>query len=186
MEIAAFILSLICVGLNAKGHILTWPFAIASSATYAWVFQNAKLFGDAGLQLVFIALAIYAWIQWHRAKIVVEGQSTFSRVSIKHAMQCLFAGIGLFLMITWVLITYTSSDVPYIDALLTAGSLVATYMSAHKWLESWLVWGLIDIAYVTLYIYKDLYLTALLYSLFIALCVWGWQQWSRQMNPVKA
>ena len=58
-------------------------------------------------------------------------------------------------------------------------------MSAHKWLENWLVWGLIDIAYVALYIYKDLYLTALLYSLFIALCVWGWQQWSRQMLPVK-
>ena len=67
MEIIAFTLSLICVALNAYGHILTWPLMIASSAAYAWVFQDAKLFGDAWLQGVFILLAVYAWKTWSKS-----------------------------------------------------------------------------------------------------------------------
>jgi len=55
-------------------------------------------------------------------------------------------------------------------------------MSAQKWLENWLVWAFVDLIYVGLYVYKDLYLTAVLYSLFIALCFWGWKHWSEQIE----
>jgi nicotinamide mononucleotide transporter len=184
MEIAAFLLSLICVTLNAQGRVLTWPFAIASSATYAWVFQDAKLFGDAALQLVFIGLAIYAWWCWSK-KDDLDGHQTakpFGNVSRNPLIACLLAWALLFLLLKWVLLNFTSSDVPNTDAFLTAGSLVATYMSAQKWLENWLVWAFVDLIYVGLYIYKDLYLTAVLYSLFIALCFWGWRHWSEQIQ----
>jgi nicotinamide mononucleotide transporter len=184
MEIAAFLLSLICVTLNAQGRVLTWPFAIASSATYAWVFQDAKLFGDAALQLVFIGLAIYAWWCWSK-KDDLDGHQTakpFGKVSRNPLIACLLAWALLFLLLKWVLLNFTSSDVPNTDAFLTAGSLVATYMSAQKWLENWLVWAFVDLIYVGLYIYKDLYLTAVLYSLFIALCFWGWRHWSEQIQ----
>lgn len=184
MEIVAFILSLICVSLNAKGHVLTWPFAIASSTSYAWVFQDAQLFGDAALQFVFVALAIYAWVQWagiQTSKVLPPPPVNFGRIAKRFIILCTISWAGLFVMIRWVLIHYTSSDIPSIDAFLTAGSLIATYMSAHKWLENWLVWVFVDLIYVGLYIYKDLYLTALLYTIFIALCIWGWKQWSRKI-----
>lgn len=77
---------------------------------------------------------------------------------------------------------HTSSDVPLIDAFLTSGSLLATYMSAQKWLENWLLWIFVNILYIALYIYKDLHLTALLYGLFIVLAVFGWVQWSKKIK----
>ena len=189
MEIIAFTLSLICVALNAYGHILTWPLMIASSAAYAWVFQDAKLFGDAWLQGVFILLAIYAWKTWSKST-QAEGASNSSSSSFKKMPRSwpLIGSLcwsGLFLIIHYLLVNHTSSDVPLIDAFLTAGSLLATYMSAQKWLENWLVWIFVNSLYIVLYIYKDLHLTALLYGLLIVLAVLGWLQWSKKIKLSK-
>lgn len=186
MEIIAFTLSLICVALNAYGHILTWPLMIASSAAYAWVFQDAKLFGDAWLQGVFILLAIYAWKTWSKSTQTEEANnnssSSFKRMPRSWYLIGSLCWSGLFLIIHYLLVNHTSSDVPLIDAFLTAGSLLATYMSAQKWLENWLVWIFVNSFYIALYIYKDLHLTALLYGLFIVLAVLGWIQWSKKIK----
>jgi len=189
MEIIAFTLSLICVALNAYGHILTWPLMIASSAAYAWVFQDAKLFGDAWLQGVFILLAIYAWKTWSKST-QAEGASNSSSSSFKKMPRSwpLIGSLcwsGLFLIIHYLLVNHTSSDVPLIDAFLTAGSLLATYMSAQKWLENWLVWIFVNSLYIVLYIFKDLHLTALLYGLLIVLAGLGWLQWSKKIKQLE-
>jgi nicotinamide mononucleotide transporter len=189
MEIIAFTLSLICVALNAYGHILTWPLMIASSAAYAWVFQDAKLFGDAWLQGVFILLAIYAWKTWSKST-QAEGASNSSSSSFKKMPRSwpLIGSLcwsGLFLIIHYLLVNHTSSDVPLIDAFLTAGSLLATYMSAQKWLENWLVWIFVNSFYIALYIYKDLHLTALLYGFLIVLAGLGWLQWSKKIKQLE-
>lgn len=189
MEIIAFTLSLICVALNAYGHILTWPLMIASSAAYAWVFQDAKLFGDAWLQGVFILLAIYAWKTWSKST-QTEGASNSSSSSFKKMPRSwpLIGSLcwsGLFLIIHYLLVNHTSSDVPLIDAFLTAGSLLATYMSAQKWLENWLVWIFVNSLYIVLYIYKDLHLTALLYGFLIVLAGLGWLQWSKKIKQLE-
>lgn len=187
MEIVAFFLALICVSLNAKGHVLTWPFSIASSATYAYVFYGSGLFGDAALQLIFISMAIYAWWCWTRKvdaptsdaqpKLVKQ----FGHIPKKMLVVCLLVWFLLFMAIKFALMKYTSSVVPNTDAFLTAGSIVATFMSAQKWIENWLVWLTLNPIYIGLYIYTDLYLTAGLYGLFVILCFWGWQQWSKKI-----
>jgi nicotinamide mononucleotide transporter len=187
MEIVAFFLALICVSLNAKGHVLTWPFSIASSATYAWVFYGSGLFGDAALQLIFISLAIYAWWCWTRkVDLTTLDQSPqlakqFGHIPKKMLVVCLLAWFLLFMAIKFALTNYTSSVVPNADAFLTAGSIIATFMSAQKWIENWLIWMAINPIYIGLYIYTDLYLTAGLYGLFVLLCFWGWQQWSKKI-----
>jgi len=186
MEIIAFTLSLICVALNAYGHILTWPLMIASSAAYAWVFQDAKLFGDAWLQGVFILLAIYAWKTWSQSSQAAQTESaqtsSFKRMPKSWPLIGSVCWSALFLIIHYLLVNHTSSDVPLIDAFLTAGSLLATYMSAQKWLENWLLWIFVNSIYIVLYIYKDLHLTALLYGLLIVLAILGWLQWSKKIK----
>ena len=178
MEILAFALSVACVWLNAHEKVLTWPFAITASAAYAIVFFDARLFGDAALQLVFIGLAIYGWMCWQPNR-----PSTQKINDVPHqALLWLALAWGiLYMAIYLVLIHYTSSDVPKADAFLTAASLIATFMSARKWRQNWYLWGFADLLYVGLYIYKDLYVTALLYGLFVILCLIGWREWTKQM-----
>jgi nicotinamide mononucleotide transporter len=159
---------------------------IASSAAYTWVFQDAKLFGDAWLQGVFILLAIYAWKTWSKSDQATQTNniqtSSFRKMPRSWPLIASFCWSGLFLIIHYLLVNHTSSDVPLIDAFLTSGSLLATYMSAQKWLENWLLWIFVNSLYIALYIYKDLHLTALLYGLLIVLAVFGWMQWSKKIK----
>jgi len=80
--------------------------------------------------------------------------------------------------------TYTDASAPWLDASLTAFSLVAQVWMAQKRLENWLLWIILDVIFVGLFIHKELYLTAGLYALFTLLAVHGWRQWQRQ--PVAA
>ena len=68
------------------------------------------------------------------------------------------------------------------DSLLTSFSIAAQWMQTRKLLESWLVWLAVDVLYVGMFLYKELYLTAGLYTVFIVLAAMGFVQWRRSMR----
>ncbi len=76
-------------------------------------------------------------------------------------------------VLTWLLATFTDSQVAFADAGTTAASLVAQYMLNRKWIENWAVWIAVDIAFVALSIATGLWIIAALYALFVVLCVGG-------------
>jgi len=75
----------------------------------------------------------------------------------------------------------TDSTVPLADGLTTTLSLVAQWMLTRKLLENWWVWIMADVLYVGLYLYKGLNLTAVLYGVFLGLCVLGLRTWRRSL-----
>ena len=58
-------------------------------------------------------------------------------------------------------------------------------MQTRKLLESWLVWIAVDVFYVGMFVYKELYLTAGLYTVFLALATMGFVQWRRSMKGTR-
>lgn len=89
------------------------------------------------------------------------------------------------LILRWFLTRFTDSTVPAWDGATTALSLAATYGQCRKLLESWWIWILADLIYMPLYIYKGLRLTALLYFVFLLLCLFGLRSWLKESNAVK-
>ena len=182
LELISFALAATTVLLNIRQNHWAWLFSIASSATYALVFFDARLYGDSGLQLVFIAASIWGWWQWLRG--TEETKLVVTRLGRTGWMWALAGWGAAFLALSMFLKTYTNTDVPHIDGFLTAGSLVGQLLLARKKVENWHVWLVVDVLYVGLYIFKDLHVTAVLYAVFVVLAWRGLRAWGN-LAPVK-
>ena len=178
LELISFILSVITVALNIRQLHWAWLFSILSSGLYALVFLDARLYGDMGLQFVFILTSVWGWHLWlwgdkeHKV-------SSVSYLSVRGRATSLIAWVMGFAVLAWFLKSFTDTDVPYTDGFLTAGSLLGQVMLSRKKMENWIVWISVDVLYVGLYIYKGLMLTAVLYAVFVVMAVMGWRAWSR-------
>jgi nicotinamide mononucleotide transporter len=179
LELISFVLSILTVLLNIRRIHWAWLFAIVSSATYGMVFFKARLYGDAGLQAVFIAASVWGWYEWLCGTGKDDQPLVVTRLG-RSGWAWSLAGWALgFFVLSWFLHAYTDTDVPHMDGFLTAGSLLGTVLAARKKVENWHVWIAVDILYVGLYVYKGLHLTAVLYALFVAMAVLGLRAWAR-------
>ncbi len=178
LELVSFVLSIITVALNIRQLHWAWLFSILASGLYALVFLDARLYGDMGLQFVFILTSIWGWQQWlwggtqHKAL-------TVSRLNLQGKIFSLIGWLLGFALLAWFLKSYTNTDVPYTDGFLTAGSLLGQLLLSRKKIENWYVWIAVDALYVGLYIYKGLMLTAILYGLFVLMAIAGLRVWRK-------
>jgi nicotinamide mononucleotide transporter len=185
-ELIAFVLALAMVGCNLRVHPLGWPLAIGSSLLYFGLFWQSRLYGDASLQLMFVALCTWGWWQWLRgrddtgAALQVRSLPALLRQRLFIATLVAWPALGLFLA------RYSDTDVPYWDAFPTAVSLTGQWLLGRKYIENWAVWLLVNVVSVALFAYKQLWLTAVLYTLFAALSVVGWRAWRQRATSGSA
>ena len=180
IEIAGFVTGALCVWLVARQNPWNWPIGILNNVAFLVLFATSGLYADSGLQVVFMVLAVYGWWSWLRG----GEQHTALPVSRTTAVQWAwlgFAGAISTLILVGVLSSFTTSTVPWPDAITTVLSLLATWGQARKKVECWWLWIAADVIYVPLYAYKDLWLTAVLYIGFIALCVVGLRSWTKAL-----
>lgn len=185
LELVSFILSVITVALNIRQTHWAWLFSIASSATYGVVFFGARLYGDMGLQAVFIAVSVWGWYQWlyGSAQHDTLPVTWLDKAGQRNAVAGWLAG---FAVLALFLHFATNTDVPVTDGFLTAGSLVGQLLLSRKKVENWIVWIVVDVLYIGLYVYKGLMLTAILYAVFIVLAAIGLRAWSRAAGRTAA
>ena len=178
LELISFVLSVLTVLLNIRRNHWAWLFAIISSAAYGVVFFNARLYGDMGLQAVFIVVSVWGWYSWLHG----GAQNQALVVSRLDRAGWTASAIGWavgFVLLAWFLKRFTDTDVPHADGFLTAGSLLGQVLLSRKKVENWHAWIAVDVLYVGLYLYKNLMLTAILYALFVVMAVIGLRAWSR-------
>ena len=188
LEAAAFILGVLNVLLLVRRSIWNYPFGIAMVGLYAFVFYEAKLYSDALLQLFFVVVQLYGWFHWARSRadageIRVELLSNTARVLILLAAAAAIAGWGTLMH------RYTDAALPYWDGSVAVLSVVAQILLARRYLENWVLWVVVDILSIGLYASRGLWLTLILYVIFLVLATWGlieWQRVRRQAGPAVA
>lgn len=179
LEIAAVLFNVAGVWLTARRILWCWPVGIVAVLLYAGIFYQSRLYSDMLLQGLFALMLAYGWRQWWR------GADTGGRVAVSRlpgttaaiSLACgLFGGLALGAAMG----RFTDAALPWLDALLTGFSLVASFWAARRYPASWLLWIILDLIYVGLFLYKDLRLTAALYAGFVVLAMLGWRAWRRQ------
>ena len=172
VEIIAFALGGAAVALAARERVLNFPVGMAMSVAFGVLFLQNELYANAALQVVYIALLVWGWLQWRRGG---------GELRVTHATPQLLAGIGgAIVLVTGALypaLRALDDPAPFLDSLTTAMSLGAQVLLNLKRRETWYLWIAVDLIYVPFYASQDLWLTAAVYVGFLGLCVLGLRNW---------
>lgn len=178
MEITAVVFAIIYLLLAVKQDVRCWYAAIFSSFLYFFIMMSANLYMEAYLQIFYIIMAIYGWFQWNK---ISENKSKFivRTWSIKQHLIVISSVISLAYISGSLLNIYTEASLPFIDALSTWGAIIATYMVAKKLLENWIYWFVIDSISVLLFMSRGLYLTSVLFFVYLIIIYFGYKSWTK-------
>lgn len=175
LEISGVITTILGIWLTTRRLLICWPITLAADILYLIVFYRARLFSDALLQIFFIAFTLYGWWHWWRG-IRDEGEVRVEPLSLRAFLVGIAVGAAGAVLLGELMVR-VGAALPHLDATLTSYSLVASWWQARKHTANWWLWVVVDAIYVGEYVYKDLYLTALLYAGLVALAVFGWLEW---------
>jgi nicotinamide mononucleotide transporter len=161
-----------------------WPIGIGNAVLFLVAYVNARIYGAAALQVVYVVVSLYGWYQWLHGG-TGHGRLEVSRTPVGWAIALAVTGAFASLALGLVLKHRTDDALPFADAAVTAWSLVAQWMATRKWLENWLLWIVLDVANVAICLSQGLYPMAALYAFFLVLAVFGFREWSRSMREAR-
>ena len=178
VEIAGFIFGIVGIWLTIKENVWCFPVGLINVTVSLVLFFQQKLYSDAIQQVVYIILLSYGWYKW------IKGD--FKSQSLKISFSSAMLLVILFMLCIifsfaagYIFKRYTDASLPWWDATATALSFTAQWMIAKKKIENWILWMIVNIMYVGIYLYKDLFLYALLFFIYFLLAIQGWIEWKK-------
>lgn len=177
-EVLGFATGGICVWLVVREHMWNWPVGLANNVFFFILFWHSRLYADMALQVVYLALGVYGWLNW-----IFGGENrTELRVSRTGRIEwiVLFACIPLVTILFRKILIAVNGAAPFWDSFTTVLSLAAQYLLCRKRFENWFFWIAADLIYVPLYVSRHLPLTAVLYAIFLVMCLVGAREWNRR------
>ena len=183
-EALGFVTGAACVYLVVQQSLWNFPLGIANNLFFLVLFWQARLYSDAGLQVVYLVLGVHGWYQWLHG-----GEQRTALTITRASRQVLLVLAALIPLATWglvLILRQVNGSAPLPDAFTTVLSLAAQYLLNRKMLENWFVWIVADVIYIYLYITRGLHLTAVLYGVFLCLCIAGLVRWRRTLRDEEA
>ncbi|MGL5958220.1 MAG: nicotinamide riboside transporter PnuC [Phocaeicola sp.] len=183
LEYIGTLVGLIYLWLEYKASVYLWIASVIMPAIYLFVYYEAGLYADVGINVYYLLAAVYGWINWQSKQ---NNGSTQSELPITQMPLRYYLPLGIicttcFFAIVYLLKNYTDSTVPWLDSFTTALSIAGMWMLAKKYIEQWWVWLIVNLVCTGLYIYKGLEATAALYGLYAIITLLGYRKWKRLM-----
>lgn len=173
----AFGFNILYVVLAARGNAWCWVWGFFGTIFQFIVCLDADLKSDAALQIYYSFSAIYGWISWHKKEhdVVLPVSSLAPSTHIKLGL--LGIAIAIPLGFFW-----HSAAFRYVDSTLTAFSILTTFLTARKILESWFYWIVIDLSYAFLYFERDKHLLVILSLIYFIFSIRGYLNWKKMLT----
>lgn len=171
----AFGLNLAYVVLAGRGNIWCWFFGFFGTIFQFVVCVDAELKSDAALQVYYAFSAIYGWYSWQERN--EEGAPlNISRIPLSMHLKIGLVGatVAIPLGLYW-----QSAAFRFEDAFLSVFSIVTTFLTARKVLESWLYWLVIDFSYALIYFDRDKYILGILSLIYFLFSIRGFYIWRK-------
>lgn len=184
LEIAGFLIGLLYLWWEYHADARVWLASMIMPAISMWLYFSKGIYADFAINIYYLVIAVYGYIVWkHGGTGKKKKPQPISHAPLWAWLTALAATALLWFALSWSLLEFTNSTVPYIDAFTTALSIVAMWMMARKYAEQWLLWLIVDAVSVGLYIYKGLIFYPILYAAYTVIAVFGYRKWLRLMKP---
>lgn len=182
-ELVAVVLGVAYLLLAMRESLWCWYAAFVSTAIFLVLFWDVGLLMESALQVYYLAMAVYGWWHWRRGS---AGQSELAISSWGKGQHLLaISCVLLASAISGALLhRYSDAALPYLDSFTTWGSILTTWMVARKILENWLYWLVIDSVSIFLYLDRALYLTALLFAVYLIIVLFGYRKWLQHYRAI--
>jgi nicotinamide mononucleotide transporter len=176
----AFTLNVIYVILAARGNAWCWVWGFFGTVFQGIVCIDIGLKSDALLQVYYAFSAMYGWYNW---RIRSQNSPSLQTSTLPLSYHLGIASLGLLFALPLGYYWDTASF-RYEDALLTVFSVITTFLTARKILESWLYWLVIDSSYAFIYFEREKYLLTALCVIYFIFSIKGYFNWKRKLFAV--
>ena len=189
LDMLTTLLGLAYIVLEYHASIWLWVVGFAMQSLGIVLYYQKGLYADCGMEFYYLTMTVYGFLTWRRKS--RAGKSAASDLPITHfPVSYALAWTGITLVawgaLYWFLATYTDSRVPLTDAFTTALSIVALWALAHKYVEQWLLWFVVDAISFALYIHKGIPFKACIYGIYTAFAIFGYLKWLKTMKEQTA
>lgn len=178
LEVIAVLFGLLSVWYSRKVNLLVYPTGIINVLIYVYICFYAGLYADMGINMVYFVMSVYGWYNWTRKKDDVT-TVRITWLSHKGNILALLLAAVAFILISYILVNYTDSTVPFIDSFTTAIFVVGMWLMARKNVENWIYWIIGDVICIPMFFYKGLVFTSFQYLVFLILAVMGFISWRK-------
>lgn len=179
IELVGFTSGVIGVYLMVKQSAWNYPVGLIWAVAYAWYFYKvAGHFGEASVMVINAGYLIDGWIKWARK--TDEPELPISQLNPHN---WLVIGVTLLIAIPLLiaLLIKVRGNFVYFDAATTALGLTAQYLTNRKVFHSWYFWIAANVVIIPVFIYRQYYPTAILYTIFTVIAVIGIKEWRNSM-----
>ena len=170
-----FFLSLIYVILISKEKRWGFPFAFIASGIWAYTdFYIYNLKFDGFLQLFYALMAIYGWVTWSKGN---QESLIVKQLTIKRLSAYLVGALLISILLVLLLKEFTTTNLPYLDAITTTYSIIATFLLIYKYIESWIILLICNILYIYIYSVQGAFPYTIMMMVYSIMAVYGFLSW---------
>ena len=181
IEAFAVVFGLLSVWYAKKENLLVYPTGIVSVLIYVYICFFAGLYADMGINFFYFLMSVFGWYKWTR-KDNTNHYIPITWCNWRMQLLGIIAVFVFYFILRYLLINFTDSTVPNIDAVTTAIFIVGMWLMALKKIENWVYWIVGDMITIPMFFYKGLVLTSFQYTVFLILAVLGYLEWRKKIN----
>lgn len=192
IEIVAVVFGVLSVWYAHKENIWVFPLGIINVLIYIYICISARLYANAGINVVYFLTNVYGWYNWSRTN-DEQGTLQISRNTNKLNILWFLSAIVLYVIIVLILRTahqddpeYLNSILPWIDGLNTSFFLCATVLMTMKKIENWWFWIAGNILSIPIFFSQGHYYVSLQYAIFLVIAIMGLRGWNKTWTERKA
>jgi nicotinamide mononucleotide transporter len=184
LEWLAVILGVAEVLLARANKVALYPTGIASTLISIYLLLNAHLFAESALSVYYVVMSIYGWYHWIKKRDQPQVMVSFAtRQEWIVTLLISFVGWGILYLL---LINYTPSTVPIMDAWVSSTAWAGMWLLARRKVENWVLLNVSNLFAIPLLFHKHLVMFSVLTLILFIVAIFGYLDWRKIAKGEKA